>query len=95
MDFLEKVRQASRAPTPREYSQQKATDADIVQRKNYLILANATELGTEVIFKLLRNAEGLTDKIGNQTMLRTDIANMVATRISNRIQLALGGEQGD
>lgn len=96
MNFLDKIREASRSTAPRLYSTEASESFNPIQRNNYLILGNAVELGTEVIHKLLQNdSNGLSDKLGEQKLLRADIANLVEARIGNAIRAKVGESKGD
>lgn len=55
-------------------------------RSNYLTLANATELATEIICGVIKVNPGIGGTLGGQRLLKRDIADMVAARINMRLE---------
>ncbi|HHS7556487.1 TPA: hypothetical protein ACTPQ1_004789 [Salmonella enterica] len=94
MGILDTLKQQNGIPVGRNSTNPETEGYSPQQRMNFVILGNAVEVATEVIHGLLKGGNGLTDRVGDQRLLKRDIADMVGARITNRIQEAISTEQG-
>ncbi|AWN09110.1 hypothetical protein MLDJOKPK_00198 [Salmonella phage SPAsTU] len=94
MGILDTLKQQHGIPVGRNSTNQETEGYSPQQRMNFVILGNAVEVATEVIHGLLKGGNGLTDRVGDQRLLKRDIADMVGARITSRIQEAISTEQG-
>lgn len=65
-----------------------ANGRDLSQRMNYATCGNIVELTTEVIHKLVRKNIGMSDAIGEERLLKRDIAALVGSRLTKRVEAA-------
>lgn len=65
---------------------------DIGSRHNYLTIANAVELTTEIIADLAKKTDALTVEIDDRKLLRRDIAASVVRSLETRIDAVLQTE---
>lgn len=98
MSILDKIRERHGLPSTRNSSTPETDGYSPVQRLNFLTLANAVELTTEIIGGLVRRTDAISDSVGDQRLLKRDIADMVGARISARLHdtitnLDAGGKQ--
>ncbi len=92
--ILDTLRQRHGLPTTRGNSTMQADGKDIPMRMNYMTCGNTVELITESIHKLVRRKNGLTDMVGEQRLLKRDIAAMVGNRLAKRIEAVAQNKQG-
>lgn len=93
MGILDKIRERNGLPVSSK-SQAQSTDGHSVQtRLNFMTLGNTVELGTEIIHTLLKSNNGLSDQVGDQRLLKRDIADMIGGRIAARIQQTISTEK--
>lgn len=57
-----------------------------IQRTNYVSLGNTVELATEIVHGLIRGNSGMSDRIGDQKLLKRDIADLVGARLYAMLQ---------
>lgn len=85
--ILEQIRQRHSLPNPRSNAAVGQTDSyNPIQRQNYLTLANATELATEIIAGVIKVNPGVGGELAGQKLLKRDLADMIASRLSMRLE---------
>lgn len=86
-NILDQIRQRHALPNARPNAAVTATESyNPIQRQNYLTLANATELATEIICGVIRVNPGIGAEMAGQRLLKRDIADMVASRLNMRME---------
>lgn len=86
-NILEQIRARHALPNSRANSAPSETASfNPVQRLNYLTLANATELATEIISGVIRINPGIGGELCGQRLLKRDVADMVASRMAMRME---------
>lgn len=94
MSILDSIKMRNGIPTGKNITQQETEGYSPQQRLNFVTLGNAVELSTEIIHGLMKGSNGMTDRQGEQRMLKRDIADLVGARISARIQEAASSDNG-
>ncbi|AFQ96707.1 hypothetical protein STRATTON_264 [Erwinia phage vB_EamM_Stratton] len=94
MSILDSIKMRNGIPTGKNITQQETEGYSPQQRLNFVTLGNAVELTTEILHGLMKGNSGLTDRQGDQRMLKRDIADLVGARITARIQEAVSTENG-
>lgn len=89
MSILDKIRERHGLPANRNSNTAETDGYSPVMRINYMTLANAVELTTEIISGLVRRTDSINDKVGDQRLLKRDIADMVGARLSARLHSAI------
>jgi len=81
MSILDKIKQRHGIPTGKNITQQNVEGYSPIQRTNYVSLGNTVELATEIVHGLIRGNSGMSDRIGDQKLLKRDIADLVGARL--------------
>lgn len=92
--ILDTLRQRHGLPATRGNSTMQADGKDIPMRMNYMTCGNTVELITETIHKLVRRKNGLSDMVGEQRLLKRDIAAMVGHRLCKRVESVVQNHKG-
>ncbi|ANZ49336.1 hypothetical protein FDI85_gp029 [Erwinia phage Machina] len=95
MSILEQIRMRHNLPVADNVQSQETDSFSPVQRMNAITLANAVELTTEVIHGLMRGNNGLDGRMGEQRLLKRDIADMVGGRLAGRVQDVISTVKGN
>lgn len=94
MGILDTLKQQHGIPVGRNSTNPETEGYSPQQRMNFVVLGNAVELATEIIHGLLKGSNGLSDRMGDQRLLKRDIADMVGARIAGRIQDSISTKNG-
>ncbi|QVW55231.1 hypothetical protein pEaSNUABM29_00191 [Erwinia phage pEa_SNUABM_29] len=94
MGILDTLKQQNGIPVGRNSTNPETEGYSPQQRMNFVVLGNTVEVATEVIHALLKGGNGLTDRTGDQRLLKRDIADLVGARVAYRIQEAISTENG-
>ena len=86
MSILDKIKQRHGIPTGKNITQQNVKGYSPIQRTNYVSLGNTVELATEIVHGLIRGNSGMSDRIGDQKLLKRDIADLVGARLYAMLQ---------
>lgn len=86
MSILDKIKQRHGIPTGKNITQQSVEGYSPIQRTNYVSLGNTVELTTEIVHGLIRGNSGMSDRIGDQKLLKRDIADLVGARLYTKLQ---------
>lgn len=95
MSLLDEIRMRHNLPVAGSTKSQETDSFSPVQRISAITLANAVELTTEVVHGLMRGNNGLDGRMGEQRLLKRDIADMVGGRIAGRVQDVISTEKGN
>lgn len=94
MSILDEIRVRNGLPVSRQ-NQDRNTDGFSAQsRLNYVVLGNTIELGTEIIHELLRRRDGLSNQVGDQRLLKRDIADMLGGKLAAKLQRTVDTAKG-
>lgn len=94
MSILDDIRARHNIPKRSNTHAQETDSFSPVQRLNALTMANTVELTTEIIYGLMKGGNGLSSTLGDQRLLKRDIAAMVGNRLAARIQDVASTEGG-
>ena len=92
MDIIQqiKLRSGQAAANPQQTTE--TASYSPVMRMNYLTMANAVELSTEIV--VIKGNEGISGEVDGARLLKRDIADMVAARMAARLSEA-AASKGD
>lgn len=94
MSILDDIRARHNIPKRANPQAQETDSFSPQQRMNAIIVGNAVELTTEIIYDLMKGSNGLTGRVGEQRLLKRDIADMVGGRLAARVQEVASSEGG-
>lgn len=94
MSIIDEIRARHNLPRSTNTSTQETNSFTPQQRMNAVTLGNLVELTTEVVHGLMKGNNGLNNTVGDQRLLKRDIANMVGARAASRIQDVISTEKG-
>lgn len=94
MDIIQqiKLRSGQAAANPQQTTE--TASYCPVMRMNYLTMANAVELSTEIVASVIKGNEGISGEVDGARLLKRDIADMVAARMAARLSEA-AASKGD
>lgn len=95
MSILDQIRVRHNLPVSGGTQTQETDSFQPVQRMNAVTLANTVELTTEVLHGLIKGNNGLESTVGDQRLLKRDIADMVGARLAGRVQDFISTEKGN
>ncbi|ANZ48827.1 hypothetical protein BIZ83_gp026 [Erwinia phage vB_EamM_ChrisDB] len=94
MSILDDIRARHNIPKRGNTQAQETDSFSPQQRLNAVTLGNVVELTTEVVYDLMKGSNGLSSQVGEQRLLKRDIADMVGNRLAARIQEVASSENG-
>lgn len=94
MSILDDIRARHNIPKRSNTQAQETDSFSPTQRMNAVTMANTVELTTEIIHGLLKGGNGLSNTVGDQRLLKRDIAAMVGNRLTARIMDVASTEGG-
>ena len=85
MDIIDQIKM--RTGQSAQATQQNSNTASYnpTLRMNYLTMANATELTTEIVAAVIKSSDGVSSEVGGARMLKRDIASVVGARMAARL----------
>lgn len=86
MNILDQLRARHGLPKVGNLDTQSNNGQDIQQRLNFMTCGNILELGTEVVFGLMKSGDGLATSMGENRLFKRDIAAMIAAKLTRRVQ---------
>ncbi|QXO09938.1 hypothetical protein pEaSNUABM38_00216 [Erwinia phage pEa_SNUABM_38] len=92
MDIIQqiKLRSGQAASNPQQTTDTASYNPKM--RLNYLTMANAVELSTEIIAAVIKGSNGVSGEVGGARLLKRDIADMAAARMAARLSEAAASE---
>lgn len=94
MSILDDIRARHNIPKRGNTQSQETDSFSPQQRMNAVTMGNAVELTTEIIYDLMKGNNGLSSHVGEQRLLKRDIADMVGGRLAARIQEVASTDNG-
>lgn len=94
MSILDDIRARHNIPKRANTQSQETDSFSPQQRMHAVTLGNTVELTTEIIYDLMKGNNGLSGRVGEQRLLKRDIADMIGARLAARIQEVASSEQG-
>ncbi|ANZ50414.1 hypothetical protein PHOBOS_224 [Erwinia phage vB_EamM_Phobos] len=85
MDIIEQIKMRSGQSARQPQQNTETASYSPVLRLNYLTMANAVELTTEIVASVIKGKNGVSGEVDGARLLKRDIADMVGARLATRL----------